>query len=124
MCSLKIIISGGTVYPATGMPPWNIQHKIEVRDELRPAGTVKQRGGIMYGRRAFRTPETVMVASLSSVLLLIGMPDGANGVHITEPMPNAMEVPVPGITYALAEVECRQWHRNRANRPYNFALKQ
>lgn len=32
--------------------------------------------------------------------------------------------PLQGITYALAEVECRQWHRNRAFRPYNFALRQ
>jgi hypothetical protein len=31
---------------------------------------------------------------------------------------------IPGLAYSLAEVECRQWHRNRGNRPFNFALRQ
>lgn len=31
---------------------------------------------------------------------------------------------LPGISYILAEVECRQWRRNRAARPFNFALRQ
>jgi hypothetical protein len=29
---------------------------------------------------------------------------------------------IPGMAYSMAEVQCRTWHRNRANRPFNFAL--
>ncbi len=30
---------------------------------------------------------------------------------------------IPGIAYNMAEIQCRTWHRNRANRPFNFLLK-
>ena len=80
-------------------------------------------------RRDYRFWETLVVsvgACLSvfavtpviSTVLRCGEPDGHRSVEANPSLPA-----IPGLSYALAEVECRTWHRNRARRPFNFFLK-
>lgn len=83
----------------------------------------------MRYERAFRTRDVVLIATIAMFASLATIPlqsgnSGTDEVLTRESIQTPLEQQLSGVAYVLAEVECRQWHRNRACRPYNFALKQ
>jgi hypothetical protein len=76
---------------------------------------------------AFRTTAAYLIATTALLSTLVVQP--ILGAVLTDSGPKILTEEkhtetLPGLSYCLAEIECRQWHRNRANRPFAFALKQ
>jgi len=87
--------------------------------------------------RGYRVWETLLVSALAAASLYVVTPVVALAMRHPEQSENraidfglelSLEAAnlsgISGLAYALAEVECRSWHRNRPFRPFNFLLKQ
>ena len=85
---------------------------------------------LQKNRRAFRSVEATFVAIAAMSITVVAVPNILNAMltpHPPAPITvddniNNIGSSPSGTDYILAEIQARTWHRNRVNRPYNFAL--